>query len=54
MNILEVKNLNISFYQYQKGLKRRRLDIVRGLNLSLEEGEIMAIFGASGSGKWFL
>lgn len=54
MNILEVKNLNISFYQYQKGLKRRRLDIVRDLNLSLEEGEIMAIFGASGSGKSLL
>lgn len=54
MNILEIKNLNISFYQYQKGLKRLRLDIVRDLNLSLKEGEIMAIFGASGSGKSLL
>ena len=54
MNILEIKNLNISFYQYQKGLKRRRLDVVRDLDLELKQGEIMAIFGASGSGKSLL
>ena len=54
MNVLEIKNLNISFYQYQKGLQRRRLDVVRDLNLEVKEGEIMAIFGASGSGKSLL
>lgn len=54
MNILEIKNLNISFYQYQKGLERRRLDVVRNLDLDIKKGEIMAIFGASGSGKSLL
>ena len=54
MNILDIKNLNISFYQYEKGLKRRKLGVVRDLNLELREGEIMAIFGASGSGKSLL
>lgn len=54
MNILEIKKLNISFFQYQKGLQRRRLDVVRNLDLDLKQGEIMAIFGASGSGKSLL
>ncbi|KGF03692.1 ATP-binding cassette domain-containing protein [Anaerococcus lactolyticus] len=54
MNILEIKNLNISFFQYQKGLERRRLDVVRNLDLNLKKGEIMAVFGASGSGKSLL
>ena len=54
MNILEIRKLNISFFQYQKGLQRRRLDVVRNLDLDLKQGEIMAIFGASGSGKSLL
>lgn len=54
MNILEVKNLNVAFDQYTKGLKRRRLDIIKNLSLDVREGEIMAIFGASGSGKSLL
>lgn len=54
MNILEVKNLNVAFNQYTKGLKRRRLDIIKNLSLDVREGEIMAIFGASGSGKSLL
>ncbi|WP_297689259.1 ATP-binding cassette domain-containing protein [uncultured Anaerococcus sp.] len=54
MNILEVKNLNVAFDQYSKGLRRRRLDIIKNLSLDVREGEIMAIFGASGSGKSLL
>ena len=54
MNILDIKNLNISFFQYEKGLKRRKLNVVRDLDLELKQGEIMAIFGASGSGKSLL
>ncbi|WP_106461357.1 ATP-binding cassette domain-containing protein [Anaerococcus sp. Marseille-P3915] len=54
MNILEVKNLKVSFYQYTRGLRRRRLDIIKNLSLDVREGEIMAIFGASGSGKSLL
>lgn len=54
MNILDIKNMNISFFQYEKGLKRRKLNVVRDLDLELRKGEIMAIFGASGSGKSLL
>ena len=54
MNILEVKNLNVAFDQYTRGLRRRRLDIIKNLSLDVREGEIMAIFGASGSGKSLL
>lgn len=54
MNILEIKNLKISFFQYEKWLKRRKLNIVKDLSLKVEEDEIVAIFGASGSGKSLL
>ncbi len=54
MNILDIKNLNISFFQYEKGLKRRKLNVVRDLDLELKQGEIMAIFGARGAGKSLL
>lgn len=54
MNILDIRNLNISFFQYEKGLKRRKLNVVRDLDLEIKQGEIMAIFGASGSGKSLL
>lgn len=54
MNVLEVKNLNISFIQYDKGLRRRKIDVIKNLNLDIKENEILAVFGASGSGKSLL
>ena len=44
--ILEVKNLKKSFY-----LKKREVDVLRGINLSVRRGEKVVISGKSGSGK---
>ena len=44
--LLEIKNLNVSFHTYAGEVKA-----VRGVNLSLNEGETLAIVGESGSGK---
>lgn len=52
--ILQVKNLEVSFSQYTKGLRRRELNVITGLDLDLYEGEITAVVGSSGSGKSLL
>lgn len=54
MAILAVENLSISFEQYQRGLKRHTIDVMSNLSIELEAGEILAIVGASGSGKSLL
>ena len=54
MPILEVENLSISFQQYEAGLKQKNLKVISSLNVTLEEGEILAVVGASGSGKSLL
>ena len=54
MPILEVKDLSISFNQYTDGLKQKELKVISSLDVSLEEGEILAVVGASGSGKSLL
>lgn len=45
--ILEVKNLRISF----KTGKKEYLEVIRGIDLSLYQGQIIAFVGESGSGK---
>lgn len=52
--ILRVRNLSVSFIQYDRGLKRRELSAVKDLNLSVQSGEIIAVAGSSGSGKSLL
>lgn len=54
MSILEVENLSISFNQYTDGLKQKNVNVISSLNVTLEEGEILAVVGASGSGKSLL
>ncbi|WP_203247797.1 ABC transporter ATP-binding protein [Sporosarcina beigongshangi] len=54
MSILEVENLSISFNQYTGGLKQESVNVISSLNVTLEEGEILAVVGASGSGKSLL
>lgn len=51
--ILRVENLSISFSQYN-GLKKEITEAIHDLNLTVHEGEIVAIVGASGSGKTLL
>src|SRR5690554_4427804 len=54
MPILEVEDLSISFKQYTDGLKQKDFNVISSLNVTLEEGEILAVVGASGSGKSLL
>ena len=53
-NILSVKNLSVSFKMYDKGLEQKNLKVISNLNISVQEGEILAIAGSSGSGKSLL
>lgn len=52
--MLEVCNLSVSFRIYEKGLEQKNLEVIRNLNVSVKEGEILAIAGSSGSGKSLL
>lgn len=52
--ILQVEHLSVSFWQYDRGLKRREVHGVEDLNLSVNAGEIVAVVGSSGSGKSLL
>lgn len=52
--LLEVKNLSLSFRQYQSGLYESEIKVVSKLDLTINEGEIVAVVGASGSGKSLL
>jgi peptide/nickel transport system ATP-binding protein len=52
--MLEVKDLSISFIQYQKGLKKSTLKVISNLDVTINSGEILAIVGSSGSGKSLL
>lgn len=52
--ILKVKNLSVSFTQYVKGLKLKKITPIESLSIQIHKGEIMAVIGASGSGKSLL
>lgn len=52
--ILQIKNLSVSFTQYQQGLRQIDLKVIRNLNVSVREGELVAVVGSSGSGKSLL
>ena len=52
--ILSVRNLEISFSQYTKGLKRIDSKAINNLDIDLYKGEILAVVGSSGSGKSLL
>lgn len=52
--LLNIEDLSISFLQYEKGLRVRELNVVHNLNLKVGANEVVAIVGASGSGKSLL
>lgn len=52
--LLEVKNFSLTFRHYEKGLRETELEVIRNFNLTIHEGEIVAVLGASGSGKSLL
>jgi len=52
--ILDIRNFTVSFEQYEKGFKKAGLPVIRDLNVTIHEGEIVAVAGSSGSGKSLL
>lgn len=52
--VLEVKNLSVAFRQYQGLFRQVTLPVINDLSVTMREGEILAIVGASGSGKSLL
>ena len=52
--LLQVQGLTVSFSRYAQGFRRVTLPGVRDLSFSLDEGELVAVVGASGSGKSLL
>lgn len=53
-HILEIRDLSITFRQYSRFMKREELPVITKLNVTVHEGEIVAVVGASGSGKSLL
>lgn len=52
--LLKVDHLSISFSQYFKGTRKRIINPISNLHVTINEGEIVAVVGASGSGKSLL
>ncbi len=52
--MLEVRNLTLSFTQYQVGLRQRKVKVISDLTLEVGAGEVVAVVGSSGSGKSLL
>ena len=52
--LLKVEKFSVKFKMYERGLRQKLSVAVRDLNLELNNGEILAIVGSSGSGKSLL
>lgn len=52
--VLNVEDLTIAFDMYGKGMEKYRLEVVHKLSLKVNAGEVVAVVGASGSGKSLL
>lgn len=52
--LLQVEKLAIGFSQYFKGTQKRIIQPISDLHVDIREGEIVAVAGASGSGKSLL
>ena len=52
--ILSVEDLVIAFNMYDRGFKKKDLEVIHQLSLEVHAGEIVAVVGSSGSGKSLL
>ncbi len=53
-HILEIRDLSVTFRQYSRRTKQESLPAISRLDVTVHEGEIVAVVGASGSGKSLL
>ena len=49
--LLEIRNLSVSFHRYGNGFAQEELKAISDLSLTVRRGEVVAVAGASGSGK---
>ncbi len=52
--VLSIEHLSIIFTQYDGGFEQTQLRTIKDLSLTVKEGEMVAVVGASGSGKSLL
>lgn len=52
--MLEVQSLSVTFTMYEAGLRQRRVTVITDLDVTVRAGEVVAVVGASGSGKSLL
>lgn len=52
--LLKIENMSICFTQYERGMHQTELPVIRGLDVELHKGEMVAVVGSSGSGKSLL
>jgi peptide/nickel transport system ATP-binding protein len=52
--MLSVQNLRVTFTMYDVGLSQKQITTITDLNLEINAGEVVAVVGASGSGKSLL
>lgn len=52
--MLSVQNLSVTFTLYDQGLTQKQLTVITDLDLDVPAGQVVAVVGASGSGKSLL
>ncbi|MBD3887270.1 ABC transporter ATP-binding protein [Phormidium tenue FACHB-886] len=52
--MLSVQNLSVTFTMYDRGLTQKQLTVITELDLEVQAGQVVAVVGASGSGKSLL
>ncbi|ADB33029.1 ABC transporter related protein [Kribbella flavida DSM 17836] len=52
--LLTIEELRVSFVQYDRGLRRREIVALAGMDLTADRGQVVALVGASGAGKTLL
>ncbi len=52
--LLEVRDLSVAFRMYTQGVRQETLQVISNMSVEVHAGEILAVVGASGSGKSLL